>query len=131
MSIHSTSFEHFDKMSFDKKIGIKKTTFHNKSSFLKSHSRCVTNRSCLFIIKPFHWELNLDVRVVLVKWRKNCWWLYVFSRILESLAKLFNILGLSDQFHMLSKFLVLILESLITNKYTVKDSFNFATEIVD
>ena len=30
----------------------------------------------------------------------------------------------------LAKYLVPILESLITNKYTVKDSFNFATEIV-
>ena len=31
----------------------------------------------------------------------------------------------------LSKYLVPILESLITNKYAVKDSFNFATEIID
>ena len=31
----------------------------------------------------------------------------------------------------LEKFLVPILEPLTTNKYTVKDSFNFATEIAD
>ena len=30
----------------------------------------------------------------------------------------------------LAKFLVPILEPVITNEYTVKDSFNFATEIV-
>ena len=31
----------------------------------------------------------------------------------------------------LAKYLILILEPLTNNKYTVKDSFNFATEIVE
>ena len=38
--------------------------------------------------------------------------------------------ALQTSTYKLAKYLVPILESLITNKYTVKDSFNFATEIV-
>ena len=37
----------------------------------------------------------------------------------------------SCKVHKLAKYLVLILETLATNKYTVKDSFKFATEIVE
>ena len=39
--------------------------------------------------------------------------------------------ALQTPIHNLAKYLVPILEPLTTNKYTVKDSFNFATEIVE
>ena len=39
--------------------------------------------------------------------------------------------GLQTPTYKLAKYLVPILESLTTNKYTVKDSFNFTTDIVE
>ena len=42
-----------------------------------------------------------------------------------------NFICLKTPTYKLAKFLVSIFEPSITNKYTVKDSFNFATEIVE
>ena len=39
--------------------------------------------------------------------------------------------ALQTSTYKLAKYLVPILEQLTTNKYTVKDSFNFATEMVE
>ena len=60
--------------------------------------------------------------MVLVKIIKNVWMAVHLSDQLSALQ---------TPIHKLAKYLVPILEPLTTNKYRVKDSFNFATEIVE
>ena len=60
--------------------------------------------------------------MVLVKIIKNVWMAVHLSDQLSALQ---------TPMHKLAKYLVAILEPLTTNKYRVKDSFNFATEIVE
>ena len=55
----------------------------------------------------------------------------VHKRTLSHLAKQLILSALQKPTYKLAKYLDPILESLPTNKYTVKDSFNFATETAE